>query len=208
MLNRSDSDYITTVAKNSKSSSIDSAGRNQSPTIALEQNCTQFGRESTQNDKIVYGDGEYQHQQHQHRLLFRDIKAAATKKLLDKNQGITYLDVIKLADDPRYTPKQAQDVLRNLKIKGKLHTCYRTKPQQYYLSQEDADYAAQKYMRSTHNDPSGVRGASHLMIKSTTPSSLDSCNNKNYPDIDYYKAQNVASVIYYTTSGLGATLLL
>ena len=179
----------------------DSADRNQRSTIALEQNCTQFGRKSTQNDKILHGDGLYRRQQPRHRLLFRDIKAYATKKFVDKTQGITCLDILELVDDPSYTLKQARDTLRNFKDERKLYTRRRTKPQEYYLSQEDADYAALKHMRSTHIDPSGV--GSHLIRKYTPSNSLKRCNNNNnYQDLDldYLKAEDVAFMVYHTTS--------
>jgi len=132
---------------------------------------------------------------------------------VDKTQGITCLDILELVDDPSYTLKQARDTLRNFKDERKLYTRRRTKPQEYYLSQEDADYAALKHVRSTQNGPTGVGigVASHLVRKyPTAPPSLDSCNNNNNyqdPDLEYYKAQNAASVIYYTTSGSGAILV-
>jgi len=183
-----------------ESSNMECTSRSQDSSSAIEHHSTQSATECTHNHKIIHGHGERQIQQHGHRLLFGDIKAVATKKFVDKTQGITYLDIIKLVDDPAYTSRQAKNVLRNLKIKNKLHTCYRTKPQQYYLSQEDADYAALRYRKSTQNDPSGV--GSQLMRKDTTRYSLNSCNNNiNYSDLEYYKAQNVASTIYHTTSG-------
>ena len=207
-MHESDNGNIEFVLKKLGKSKRRSEDRNQQSVIALDQNCTHFGHASTQYEKILHGDGPYRLQQHRRRLLFRDIKVVATKKFVDKTQGITHFDILKLVDDPSYTPRQAKNVLRNLKNKGKLFTSRRRKPQEYYLSQEDADYAAQEN-RSMHIDPSGVevRGGSHLMRKSTTPSSLDSCNNKNYPDLEYYKAQNTASVIYHTTYGSSAILV-
>ena len=200
----SDNGNIEFVHKKLRRSKRRSEDRNQQSIIALDQNSTHFGHASTQNEKILHGNGLYRRQQHRRRLLFRDIKVVATKKFVDKSQGITHFDILKLADDPSYTPRQAKNVLRNLKNKGKLYTSRRRKPQEYYLSQEDADYAAQENRRSMHNDPSGVGigVGSHLMRKDTTPYSLNSCNNNtNYPDLEYYRAQNIASSIYHTTSG-------
>jgi Rieske Fe-S protein len=207
-MHESDNGNIEFVPKKLGKSKRRSKDGNQQSIIALDQNCTHFGHTSTQNEKILHADGLYRRQQHRRRLLFRDIKAVATKKFVDKTQGITHFDILKLMDDPSYTPRQAKNVLRNLKNKGKLYTSRRRKPQEYYLSQEDADYAAQENRRSMHNDPSGVGVGSRLVRKyPTTLPSLDSCNNKDYPDLEYYKAQNVASVIYYTTSGSGAILV-
>src|SRR5215203_506733 len=49
----------------------------------------------------------------------------------------------------------------------------------------------------------GIGVGSHIMRKdTTTPYSPNSCNNNtNYQDLEYYKAQNIASSIYHTTSG-------
>ena len=186
-----------------KETKVGELARNQQCIIALDQNCTHFGHTSTQNEKIPHSDGLYRRQQHRRRLLFRDVKAIATEKFITKSQGITYLDIIKLADDVNYTPKQAQHVLRNFKKDGKLYVSYRTKPQQYFLSREDAEYAAQKRKRSTHIDPTWV--GSHLMRKYTPSYSLKSCNNNNNNyqdlDLDYLKAEDVASIVYHTTSG-------
>jgi hypothetical protein len=153
-LYESDRDNRRLISKKPRSDKIGSIRINQEYAIALEQKCTHFEHTSTQNDRIVYGDGEYQKKQRRRRVLFRDVKAIATKKFVDKIQGITYLDVIKLADDPSYTLKRARNVLRNFKRDGKLYTNLRTKKlQEYFLSQEEADYAALK-RRSTHIDPS------------------------------------------------------
>jgi hypothetical protein len=187
-----------------ESNNMKCTSRNQDSSTAIEHHSTQSAAECTHNHKMVYGHGERQSQQHGHRLLFRDIKAVATKKFVDNTRGITHFDILKLVDDPSYTPRQAKNVLRNFKNKGKLYTSRRTKPQEYYLSQDDADYVAQKY-RSTHIDPTGVgMGVGSRLVRKypTTPPSLDSCkNNPNYSDLEYYKAQNAASVIYHTTSG-------
>jgi hypothetical protein len=138
-LYESDNGNIEFVPKKLRKSKRRSEDRNQQCIIALDQNCTHFGHISTQNEKIPHSDGLYRRQQHRRRLLFRDVKAIATEKFIAKSQGITYLDIIKLADDPNYTPKQAQHVLRNFKKDGKLYASYRTKPQQYFLSREDAE---------------------------------------------------------------------
>jgi hypothetical protein len=178
----------------------DSVIKTQKPTTtAREQNCTHFGHASTQNDEIVYGDGEHQNKQHRRRIQFKDIKAIATKKFVDKTQGITYRDILKLIDDPSYTRKQAQDVLRNLKNKGKLYTSRRTKPQKYYLSQEDAYYAAKENRKSTHIDPSGVPSNNLNQHVSYPFKSFN--NNSTYPDLEYLKAYDTASLIYHITSG-------
>lgn len=196
---KSDSDNMGFMSKKHRSSNTGSTDRNQKCAVALEQKSTHFGHTSTHNDKIVYGDGEYQNKQRRRRLLFRDIKVVATKKFVDKTQGITYLDILKLVDDPSYTRKQAQDALRNFKNKGKLYTGHRTNPEHYYTSQEDADYAALKHRRSTHIDPSGV------LSKNTTqhlPYAVKSPNkNSTHPDLEYIKAYDTASLIYHTTSG-------
>ena len=152
-LYESDSDNRNVVSKKPRSGKIGSIRTNQEYATALEQNCTHFEHTGTHNDRIVYGDGEYQNKQLRRCVLLRGVKAIATKKFVDKTQGITYLDILKLVDDPTYTSRQAKNALRNFKNKGKLYTSRRTKPQEYFLSQEDADYAAQKY-RSMHIDPS------------------------------------------------------
>ena len=95
-------------------------------------------------------------------------------------------------------------MLRNIKNDGKLYTRYRTRPQQYYLSQEDADYAAQKHKRSTHNDPSGVH--SNSTTQHLSYAVKGSNNNKStYSDLEYTKAYDTASLIYHITSGASIT---
>jgi hypothetical protein len=82
------------------------------------------------------------------------------------------MDILKLVDDLRYTPKQASQLLWNHKRKGNLFTSSRTCPQKYYLSIEDAEYAAQKEGKSTVVDPTGVP-------PSTTTSNATSVANAN-----------------------------
>jgi hypothetical protein len=152
-LHDSDNGNIVFVSKEPSKSKIRSEDRSEQCTVALDQNSTHFGHESTQNEEILHGGGLYRRQQPRHRLLFRNIKVYATKKFVDKTQGITCLDILQLVDDPSYTLKQARNTLRNFKDERKLYTRRRTKPQEYYLSQEDADYAALKHRISTHIDP-------------------------------------------------------
>jgi hypothetical protein len=198
-LYESDRDNRRLISKKPRSDKIGSIRINQEYAIALEQKCTHFEHTSTQNDRIVYGDGEYQKKQRRRRVLFRDVKAIATKKFVDKIQGITYLDVIKLADDPSYTLKRARNVLRNFKRDGKLYTNLRTKKlQEYFLSQEEADYAALK-RRSTHIDPSGV--SSNNTTQHLSYATKISNNNSTYPDPEHLKASDIASLIYHITSG-------
>jgi hypothetical protein len=115
----------------------------------LKQDTTHTDTKSTHTDKFTL----VQQQQSQQHIPFKDIKAAAVQKMANKHEGVTYLDILKLIDNPSYTPKQAKDVLRNHKINGNLFTCNRTIPQQYYLSKADAEYSA---TRTTHFEPTGV----------------------------------------------------
>lgn len=84
----------------------------------LKQNTAHSDTQSAHFDKnthvIKYHKQPY--------ISFKDIKSAAIKKMVDKHAGITYLDVLKLADNPAYTPKQAKYLLRHHKKKGKLFT--------------------------------------------------------------------------------------
>lgn len=98
---------------------------------------------------------------------WKDIKGLAIKKFAGNQQGITYLDILKLADNPSFEVKQAQKVLRNHKdkrngrSKNRLYTSARTVPQQYFISQVDASAAAIEISanskKSRHSDPTGVK---------------------------------------------------
>ena len=129
------------------SSETDTVDITESINYLLKQDSTHTDTQSTHTEKII------QQKQKQLHIPFKEIKAAAIEKMVDKEEGITFLDILKLADNPTYTPKQAKDVLRNHKVKGNLITCNRTIPQQYYLSKADAEYSAAK---STHIGPTGV----------------------------------------------------
>ena len=115
----------------------------------LKQDTTHFDTQTTHFDTIIH---EKKKQQQQLHIPFQQVKAAAIEKMANKHQGITYLDILKLADNPTYTPKQAMELLRNHRKSGNLHTVHRTKPQQYYLSKADAEYSG---ARTTYIDPRG-----------------------------------------------------
>jgi hypothetical protein len=114
----------------------------------LRQETTHTDSQSTHIDNNILVLQEHK----QKHIPFKDMEAAAIEKMANKNEGITFLDILKVADNPTYTPKQAKDVLRNHKINGNLFTSRRTIPQRYYLSKSDAEYSA---ARSTHIEPTG-----------------------------------------------------
>ena len=105
-------------------------------------------------------------------IKWKRVEALALRK---RKQGIDYRDILKLADNPKFTVKQAQKVLRNYKDRGKLHACKRRNPQKYYPTDADAKLAAlesdknSKKMR--HSDPTG--GTPRRQDKNVTnPSTL------------------------------------
>src|SRR5919108_6132097 len=125
----------------------------------IEQETTQLDPQTTQLTESIHIG---QQQSLYSRLPFKDIRAAAIKKSAEKHTGITFLDVLELVDDPRYTPRQASQLLRNHKRNGNLFTCNRTCPQKYYLTVADAEYAAQKDSRTTQLHPTVVDSSTNL----------------------------------------------
>lgn len=122
---------------------------NQSLINLLDSKCTHFEQKSTH-----FEEKAHVHQQQLHRYLkWIDVEAAAANKYRNYGNGISYQDILKRFPELVKTERQAQDVLRNYKNKGKLYTCHRTKPQQYFLSNEQAELAAFHYRKSTHSDP-------------------------------------------------------
>src|SRR5215216_788976 len=131
---------------------------NQHFTNFLDSNCTHFEQKNTQFEE---SSQEYQEkkkqQQRRHYLKWTDIEAAAANKYRNYGEGITYEDILKLFPGIVKSSGQAQDLLRNHKSEGKLYTCHRTKPQQYFLSREQAELASFNHRKSTYSDPIGVR---------------------------------------------------
>jgi DNA repair protein RadA len=135
-----------------------------------DSNCTHFEQKSTQSEEKAQ---EYQEKKRERRryLKWTHVEGAAANKYRNYGEGITYEDVIKMFPGVIKTKGQAQDLLRNHKSDGKLYTYHRTKPQQYFLSNEQAKLAALNYMKSTHSYPIGVeRGnSSRIFNRPKTP---------------------------------------
>jgi hypothetical protein len=117
-----------------------------------DSECTYLEQKSTQIEEKAC---VYQQQQRHRYLKWIDVEAAASNKYTKYGEGITYEDILKGFPGLVKTNEQAQNVLRNYKNKGKLYTCHRTKPQQYFLSKEQAELAAFNYRKSTHSHPIG-----------------------------------------------------
>jgi hypothetical protein len=87
------------------------------------------------------------------------LEPIVSKKYYDYGEGITYPDILKRFPEHVHTAKQAQKILRNWKDRGVLHTCARTKPQQYFLDKGSADLAAARsckdYNKLRHSNPIG-----------------------------------------------------
>ncbi len=115
-----------------------------------DSECTHFEQKSTYIEEKSY---IHQQQQRHRYLKWIDVEAAAANKYRNYGEGITYHDILKRFPELIKTDEQAQNVLRNYKNKGKLYTCHRTKPQQYFLSNEQAELSAFNYRKSTHSDP-------------------------------------------------------
>jgi hypothetical protein len=132
-------------------------------------NCTHFEQKSTHSEEKSQ---EYQQKkkQQRHYLKWTDVEAAVANKYRNYGEGITYEDVLKVFPGVIKTKGQAQDLLRNHKSEGKLYTCHRTKPQQYFLSSEQAKLAALNYKKSTHSN----------LIEGTT------CNTRQKPHLSLY----------------------
>ena len=119
-----------------------------------KSNFTHFGQKITQfEEKAQEYQQKKQQQQRRRYLKWTDVEAAAASKYRNDGEGITYKDILKHFPGLVKSSGQAQDILRNHKNKGKLYTCHRTKPQQYFLSREQAELAALSYKKSTHSDP-------------------------------------------------------
>ena len=125
---------------------------NQSLINFLNSKCTHFEQKGTHFEEKAH---VHKQQQRRRYLKWIDAEAAAANKYRDYGEGITYQDILKQFPGLVKTDGQAQDILRNYKNKGKLYTCHRTKPQQYFLSNEQAELAAFNYRKSTHSDPIG-----------------------------------------------------
>jgi hypothetical protein len=127
---------------------------NESLVNLLDSKCTHFEKQSTHLEE---NEPVYRHQQQQQRrqryLKWIDVEAATAKKYRDNGEGITYQDILNCFPALVRTNGQAQDILRNNKNKGKLYTGHRTKPQQYFLSNEQAQLATLNYKKCTRSDP-------------------------------------------------------
>jgi hypothetical protein len=117
----------------------------------LDPNCTHFEQKNTQFEEKAQEYRKKKKQQ-RHYLKWTDVEAAAANKYRNYGEGITYEDLLKIFPEIIKTKEQAQDLLRNHKSDGKLYTSHRTKPQQYFLSSEQAELAASSYMKSTHSN--------------------------------------------------------
>lgn len=78
---------------------------------------------------------------------WREVQALA---LAHGKDGITFKDVQKKF---AFRKKQARHLLYSYSKQGKLHTAGRKKPQKYFLTKQDAEFA---YLQSTYNDHTGV----------------------------------------------------
>lgn len=151
---------------------------NESLVNLLDSKCTHFEKQSTHLEEKAH----VHKQQQRHRYLkWTDVEAAAANKYKDYGEGITYQDILKRFPELGKTDGQAQDVLRNYKNKGKLYTSHRTKPQQYFLSNEQAELAALNYKKSTYSNliegtSCNTRQKSHLSLYSGKDAS---CYNTN-----------------------------
>jgi hypothetical protein len=180
---------------------------NESLVNLLDSKCTHFEKQSTHLEEKAH----VHKQQQRHRYLkWKDVEAAAANKYKDYGEGITYQDILKRFPELGKSDGQAQDVLRNYKNKGKLYTSHRTKPQQYFLSNEQAELAAFNYRKSTHSDPIGgttfsTRQKPHLSLYSDRYASY---HNKNdlvvgIPEEEEQEliAQNTIQAIQLASSG-------
>jgi hypothetical protein len=146
-----------------------------------DSNCTHFEQKSTQYEEK---EQEYQEKKQQRRryLKWTYVEGAAANKYRNYGEGITYEDVLKIFPGVIKTKGQAQDLLRNHKSDGKLYTCHRTKPQQYFLSSDQAELAALNYKKSTHSNLiegttcNSRQKKSHLSLYS---GKYASCHNTN-----------------------------
>jgi hypothetical protein len=136
----------------------------------LASNCTHFEQKKTHFEEKAQEDRKKKKQQRRHYLKWIDVEAAADSKYKNYGEGITYKDILKRFPGLVKTIGQSQDILRNHKNKAKLYTCHRTKPQQYFLSREQAELAALSYKKSTHSN----------LIEDTT------CNTKQKPHLPLY----------------------
>jgi hypothetical protein len=170
-----------TVSADKSDAILDDHERNH----VLKQDSARNDPQSTPLDTIALGGrGRRGHNPsfQRRRLYFSDIKAIAVERFADNHDGITLDDILELADDPSYTPKQARDVLRNLKRNGRLFTFRRSKPQVYYLSRAEAVYSSQvkqsTITSSTHIHLTGVK-ALHRDKYATSLHSVTVPANKN-----------------------------
>ncbi|MFL6487455.1 MAG: hypothetical protein ACJ71D_12205, partial [Nitrososphaera sp.] len=124
---------------------------NQQSFNFLDPNCTHFEQKNTQFEEKAQEYRKKKKQQ-RHYLKRTDVEAAVANKYRNYGEGITYEDLLKIFPEIIKTKEQAQDLLRNHKSDGKLYTFHRTKPQQYFLSSEQAELAALSYMKSTHSN--------------------------------------------------------
>jgi hypothetical protein len=86
-----------------------------------------------------------------------DIQAITNEIFVNRKRGIEYRDLLKPPYKRCNSKKQAQKVLRNHKDRGTLvPSFHRAKPQQYFLTKEDAEEAALKYNKMRHFGPTGV----------------------------------------------------
>lgn len=86
---------------------------------------------------------------------WKDVHTRAAAKFSRDEEGITYVELCRGRNKLVQTPKQAQNVLRYWKKKRLLFTYGRTKPQQYFLSEDVAEYS---FLKSTHFDTTAVHG--------------------------------------------------
>jgi hypothetical protein len=184
---------------------------NQQSINFLDSNCTHFEQNNTQFEEKAqeYQQKKKQQQQRRHYLKWTDVEAAADSKYRNYGEGITYKDILKRFPGLVQTSGQAQDILRNHKNKAKLHTCHRTKPQQYFLSREQAELAAFNHRKSTYSDP--IEGTTfstlqkpHLSIYSDKYASFHDKNDvAGIPEEEEQEliAQNTIQAIQLASSG-------
>jgi hypothetical protein len=172
-------------------------------------NCTHFEQKSTHSEETPQ---EYQQNKRlRHYLKWTDVEAAAANKYRNYGEGITYEDIPKQFPGLVKTNGQAQNILRNHKNKAKLYTCHRTKPQQYFLSSEQAKLAALNYRKSTHSDliegtTCNTRQKSHLSPYSDKYASRYNTNawvvtSEEIKEEQELIAQNTVQAIQLASSG-------
>jgi hypothetical protein len=175
----------------------------QSLNIAQEKSSTHVHFESTHIEPVTHVEERQQQLQlpprRHHRVTAEDIQALAGSKFQCTGKGLTFKDLLKSQYKRAYTKEQAQDILHYHKKRGNLYTnSCRTKPQQYFCNEVDAEQAALYNSTITHIEPSGS-STSTATKKATV---IDS----NKAMSDELKAQNLAQAVDLAASNTDGKL--